>query len=123
MSYCRWSTDGFQCDLYVYEAEDGHCIHVASSRWIERAPTIPWKWAGTPIIGKLVFKLYQRHYRKWVETRTKVDIGLKYDGESFYCMTAGECAWKCESLKEMGYNVPQYVIDELYEESKEEADE
>lgn len=24
MSYCRFSTDGHQCDVYVYESTDGY---------------------------------------------------------------------------------------------------
>lgn len=40
MSYCRWSSDDYQCDIYAYEAEDGFVVHVASSRkrFIEPLP-------------------------------------------------------------------------------------
>lgn len=30
MSYCRWSTDDFTCDLYCYESSEGYVTHVAS---------------------------------------------------------------------------------------------
>src|SRR5687767_6611694 len=39
MSYCRWSTDDFQCDLYCYEdVSGGFTTHVAGRRKIWDAP-------------------------------------------------------------------------------------
>lgn len=45
MSYCRWSSMDFKCDLYIYEAEDGIAIHVASNRVIGDVPAIDWSSA------------------------------------------------------------------------------
>ena len=36
MSYCRWSSMGGQCDLYVYESRDGIEIHVSTRRWVRK---------------------------------------------------------------------------------------
>lgn len=42
MSYCRWSTDDFLCDLYIYEHYEGFwAIHVASIRRVYHKPLPP----------------------------------------------------------------------------------
>jgi hypothetical protein len=33
MSYCRWSTNNFQCDAYVYESDDGWVLELAAKRY------------------------------------------------------------------------------------------
>lgn len=38
MSICRWSTDNFKCDLYVYESDQGIEICVAGMRIVEEIP-------------------------------------------------------------------------------------
>ncbi len=40
MSYCRWSSDGFRCDLYAYEDAQGWTIHVAG-----RTRVFPPDWS------------------------------------------------------------------------------
>lgn len=38
MSYCRWSTDNFTCEIYAYEHfDDFWAIHVAVSTKINRS--------------------------------------------------------------------------------------
>jgi hypothetical protein len=32
MSYCRWSTDNFNCDFYCYESDEGFVTHIAAKR-------------------------------------------------------------------------------------------
>ena len=42
MSYCRWSSDNFTCDLYIYESVyDCWTIHVAQSRHVGPLPEYP----------------------------------------------------------------------------------
>lgn len=42
MSYCRWSTDDYQCDLYVYDHYDGYIsINVAGRRRVPSKPLPP----------------------------------------------------------------------------------
>lgn len=82
MSYCRFSSDGFNCDVYVYEdCAGGWTTHVAANRG-EKGP-----------------------------------IDLEYAGSRFNHPTALLCATNLEKLKEMGYLVPQYAIDNLKEEN------
>ena len=70
MSYCRWSSDGFKSDVYVYaDVAGGFTCHVT-------------------------------------------------DGKTFNVSTAMTMANELTVLRNMGYHVPQYAIDALYEEGK-----
>ena len=42
MSYCRWSTDDMQCDLYIYDHCDGYIsVNVATRRRVPKKPLPP----------------------------------------------------------------------------------
>lgn len=116
MSYCRWSSDDFQCDVYVYEdCAGGWTTHVAGRKHV--------------LTKKLPPHVDMSDIKKWMERDKKVSrileksklvqIGLPYDGETFNDPTPGECADRLESLREIGYRVPQYAIDALIEEAGE----
>ncbi len=114
MSYCRWSSDDYQCDIYCYESEDGYVIHVAGNRWVPTEP-LPPLIEG---IAENFEAWYARHQTimGMVEKADRKPIGLACDGENFGFDTAGECAAKLVELKAMGYNVPDYAIRSLEEE-------
>ncbi len=115
MSYCRFSSDGFMCDVYVYkDTSGGWTTHVAATRLIERAPGYWWKG-----ITKDEFKEVYDRYAKHMDTTERKSIGLCYDAQSFNDPTPGDCASRLEELKAMGYNVPQYAIDTLHKEEAE----
>lgn len=137
MSYCRFSSMNFMCDVYVYEdVYGGWTTHVAGRRAI--FPTIPalprWmyinfgqKWnreSSSAVYPNVVARsigfvwytplgAYDR-IRYWMLDRIpRRDIGLLHDGERFNHATPQECAsFLCE-LRAMGYRVPQYAIDAL----------
>ena len=50
------------------------------------------------------------------------DIGLEFDGKTFSHESATSMANDLYILKQMGYQVPQYAIDALYEEGKENGE-
>src|SRR6187549_3775379 len=109
MSYCRFSSDGFQCDVYVYaDVRGGYTTHVASSRRSRRVPDLD---SSSPE----KFKESYAAYRATLDDpeNEPVAIGLSEDGKSFNHGTARECADNLERLQAIGYNVPQYAIDEL----------
>ncbi|MNG24402.1 hypothetical protein D3C84_1091230 [compost metagenome] len=54
-----------------------------------------------------------------VDAADRIPIGLPHDGEDFDDQTADACADRLEYLREVGYRVPQYAIDQLREEAKE----
>jgi hypothetical protein len=118
MSYCRFSSDDFQCDVYAYEScMGGFQVHVAGSRYVFTQP-LP-----EPV------SFEREHFQQWCDRHQQVykmveeaslqPIGLSRDGASLIVRTPGECADLLENLRAEGYRVPQYAIDALREEQKE----
>lgn len=118
MSYCRWSDNDYQCDVYVYaDSRGGYTIHVASNRPIldeDLPPFVPLDEANIE-----AWLARNEKLEAWLDRAERRPIGLPYDGESFNVPTASEAADRLEMLKEAGYNVPQYAIDALREEVRE----
>lgn len=118
MSYCRWSSDDFQCDVYVYKHVGGFWqIHVATNR---STPDEPFPEAIVPKTDEEWDKFFEREkvVREMLDKATSKEIGLKYDGEDFQCPSAKECASVLMMLKNEGYNVPDYAINDLLEEEE-----
>ena len=120
MSYCRWSSDQFGSDVYVYEAVDGgYTCHVAARRHASDEPKPPaFEGELTP---ESVPQYMAAHHAlmEWCEGAHMEPIGLPHDGDSINLDTPGEMADKLVELKEEGYHVPQYAIDTLREEQEE----
>lgn len=118
MSYCRFSSDNFTCDVYVYEHVGGYwVIHVAGRRRLPEAPPAPA--ARTENEDGILsqeesrewLKLHEEWSDKWIH-----DIDLPQAGELFELESPQTCADKLRELKSIGFNVPQYAIDELEDE-------
>lgn len=113
MSYCRWSSRCFDCDLYVYECvHGGWKIHVAGSRRHSDQPRP--KPPETSDVD--AFVKYHMACSEWVEGSTLAPIGLEHDGETFVASTAEEAAATVSYLGEKGYRFPDHVISTLLEE-------
>lgn len=116
MSYCRWSSDDYQCDIYAYEGEEGFVVHVATNR---RTPAEPFP---EPVKrseeGLTAWIVREQIVVEMMKASTSQPIGLLHDGDIFSFDTAGECAAQLVTLRDLGYNVPQYAIDALREESE-----
>lgn len=145
MSYCRFSSDNWKSDVYAYESCGGGFItHVAGNKRIfPPIPDIPFSWI--PRFGgefvraeRRVIYPSRRHsfaagcfyriYALWhrlhmwsLSVIPSKNIGLPHDGESFDDDTAGECADRLESLRAIGYHVPQSAINALRAEATEAA--
>ena len=114
MSYCRFSDDDYQCDVYVYESDTGIVIHVAGIRYIFDRSVLPeYVDLRTGDIEK-----YMQRYEMLmglIENAARVKIGYEHDVKSFGCKDEIEAAKTLEMLRECGYNVPQYAINDLVE--------
>lgn len=149
MSYCRFSSDNWKSDVYVYEdVGGGWTTHVAMRRRkIQPIPDIlcsrfagrVHEWSGCNMNPETleftypnIFKKYVYRawisvvvfWHKWIHGGTLHliplhPIGLAFDGESFSDGTALECAKRLEWLRAMGYHVPQKAIDALRSEESE----
>jgi hypothetical protein len=115
MSYCRWSSDDFQCDVYVYEhVHGGWTTYVAGRRCVLAEPLpAPVSLQDDPD----AWFARRKRVMEMVDAAELVDIGLPHDGESFSDLTPNDCADRLEGLRAMGYVVPQYAIDALREEA------
>ena len=106
MSYCRWSSMDFKCDLYVYESSDGIVIHVAGSRRDIPDELFPPPIADRPENPSEEDKAI--HWDAWMERFCEVntlvgsqewpflEIGGPYDGQTFTFSDHEEAAWWIE---------------------------
>ena len=108
MSYCRWSSMDFGCDLYVYEAEDGIVIHVASNRVQGDVPRIDW---SSP---EALHSTYEEQM-EFLETAERKPIGLRWDGDSYYGLTKENACARIELLGIIGYVFPEDLIKNVME--------
>lgn len=138
MSYCRWSSMNWRCDVYVYaDVGGGWTTHVAGRRrlvppipdmplmhfpslggqWLreERRMSYPSRWhavAAWLIFGFAAF-WHNRVHMASLRLIPLRPIGKAHDGESFNDDTPTACAERLEQLRAVGYVVPQEAIDAL----------
>ncbi|SRR5579883_3081343 len=83
MSYCRFSSDDYQCDVYVYAHIAGYwTTHVASNRYAFQEP-LPSQVSWVP--GACNDDWFKRHEKvsQMVRKAKLVNIGLAHDGQTF----------------------------------------
>ena len=120
MSYCRFSTDDFQCDVYVYaDISGGYTCHV--------------KTVKTPMPGERASDIFsdyleerekfeeeaEKRYRKRMDRYTEELDGLGEKlpespfGERFNRKTSDEMADCLVELRNVGFTVPDKAIERL----------
>jgi len=122
MSYCRWSSDNWRCDLYCYEdVSGGITTHVASNRVVGE---VPEALLSLLLNGKSEeFLVAHRKQMAFLETAKREIIGLPYDGESFNDPDYQSFLERLVYLREVGYNFPDHVIEEVKEDIVRETQE
>lgn len=119
MSYCRFSSDDYKSDIYVYEnMQNKFSIHLAGNRIIEEVPKIP-AWGTTT--EKEFFEA-QKKQSDFMLNTTHEKIELDGAGDSFEVDTPGECAEMLIMFRDRGFHIPLGVIETLLEEQKEAED-
>lgn len=120
MSYCRWSSEDFGCDLYCYESNDGWVTHVASQR-IEWTPPeggtlydLPKSDAGTADFEAWTARRKARSAA--FDAAPMHPIGLPFDGKTFTDSTLEGFRERLLSLRAAGYQFGEYVIEAVDEE-------
>ena len=118
MSYCRFSSDDFKCDVYCYAGTGGYVTHVAKARHVGNTPIppLPEAWWEAPV-PELQAALDAQ--RGWLEAAKLVPIELPGAGETYCDDDAAGAAARLESLRDVGFQVPQYAIDRLRQEAAE----
>lgn len=118
MSYCRWSCNSYQSDIYAYESTDGDfLIHVAGNMRVHPnevpAPKLSDYWSkGDSPEG---FAAYYHAVDKWLLECDVVEIDNPFAGETFKLDTAEQCMLKLHELREAGLRVPDHAFTNLEE--------
>lgn len=146
MSYCRWSTNFGQCDVYVYEdVHGGWRTHVAGRRLKHLPPpalvAMPYETVEQIMALHEATKAWRdslpsdEHpciYQEADGTRRPGTYRAPKDseyidlrelgpeaGQSYNDPTPGDCADRLEALRAGGFLVPQHAIDTLREDERE----
>ncbi len=123
MSYCRWSSDDFGCDIYAYAAVGGsYMVHVKASRRV--GPLARHPLILSLLNGQLSNEQWEDAYRVWnesMDSAAHVPIGLACDGESYSLDTLEDLDAKLRELRAMGYCYPDDVLEVIAEEMAEES--
>lgn len=115
MSYCRFSSDNFRCDLYCYESCYGGWItHVAGNRIIGDLPSMPTSQEILDDPKRATLQL--NAHLNAVRGATREPIGGPCDGETFNDPTLEDFLRRLVSLREMGYRFPDGVLEAVREE-------
>lgn len=107
MSYCRWSSDSYRCDLYVYESDDGFHTHVAGCRHV-----LDWSDLPPPVDVREDPEGYLSRHKALMAALDGAGlepIGGPHDGESFIDGDAESCADRVAALRAAGYWCPDDV--------------
>lgn len=120
MSYCRWSSMNWQCDLYCYGSDRGFETHVAARRVVGNIPKEPdWRLLlEEDVGGENVVRFAAQHnaVMDWLKTAERTPIGLLHDGESFVNDTLEGFLDTLLTLRAAGYRFPDSMLDEVREE-------
>lgn len=108
MSYCRWSSNNFDCDLYCYEdCHGGFTTHIAGNRHVGEIPKL-LPWHKTP--SEEWFARYEAQ-RAWLDTCERQPIGLPHDCETFNDPDLPSLLARVQNLRALGYHCPDWVDD------------
>lgn len=125
MSYCRWSSDDFRCDIYCYEdVSGGFTTHVAGNRVRGEIPRERFDLLMKPdrTEGELQeFMASHKAQMDYLETAERESIGLPYDGQSFNDPDLKSFLKRLLHLRATGYNFPDHVLENVREELAEES--
>ncbi len=118
MSLCRFSSDNYRCDVYIYESSTGgFAVHVAANRYVSEDP-IPELQDDTLLSGdpERILAAF-RTQEDWLKKARTERIGLLCDGQSYHEPDAETCLSRVLHLKGLGYTIPDFVIEALQAES------
>lgn len=121
MSYCRWSSDNFNCDLYCYESDFGFETHLASGRrrvwfrllcWLtdKRMTVVPKSAEREKVVWRNNRRLttWMLHRLPWWVTNKKINHRLA--GESFTDNTEEAMFERIRMLYCEGFNMPKRLM-------------
>ena|SRR3990167_6315750 len=117
MSYCRWSSDNFRCDLYCYaDCAGGWTTHVAGNRPVGEVPKVPCLGS----VSDSDWLSANNEQTEFLAICEHKQIGLPHDGATFNDATIQEFLERLLALRAAGYQFPDYVLADVREEMVED---
>lgn len=117
MSYCRWSSDDWRCDLYCYEHVDGGwTTHVAVRKPIDVPRELPFPVGTEDKAAVQAWVDSHNAVMKYLETAEYRNIELPHAGKTFNDPTLEAFKERLLYLRGLGYHFPDYVLEEVDEE-------
>ena len=120
MSYCRWSSMNWMCDLYCYEdVNGGWTTHVASSRRMREPRPNDDRTMMLMAKGRISPEQFGKRHEMTMADLERIPlepIGLPYDGEEFNDATLEAFHSRLHMLRKAGYRFPDYVLEDVAEE-------
>lgn len=125
MSFCRFSSDDFRCDLYIYsDVRGGITTHVAGNKprgYIPRLlPSPRYTWMNAGRAKRFAWRVWTRAWvwsmrlqHKYLDVAPRRALGLPFDGQTFNDPDGPSCAARVRALVALGYRVPARVIPAL----------
>ena len=112
MSLCRFSSNNFQCDVYVYEGDFGWTVQVARMQLASEPPPPDLSPEAPGItLSEAVNRL--KAQSDWMQQASFVAIEHTAAGKVFDFDSPQECAEFLESLQGSPVRVPEEVIARL----------
>ena len=111
MSYCRWSSNDWDCDLYCYQDGSGGWTTWVASNRVANVPKI-----GDMPVNKTRLKRWFKGHQdqmKFLETAKRKPIGLPFDGDHYNDPTLEAFKNRLLALRTAGYHFPDYVLEEV----------
>ena len=122
MSYCRWSSMNWTCDLYCYaDITGGWTTHIAPRRRVE---AVPEDRQEDFIARKISLDEYTDLHRRQMIALERIPfepLRLPHAGETFHDSTLAEFKRRVLELRQLGYRFPDEVIDQIDADLAEEA--
>lgn len=113
MSFFRWSSMDWQCDLYCYESSEGIVTHIANQRIVGEVPKV-----DSSLLLNFTDENSEKYFEQqkaqfdFLKTAERKPIGLKYDGQTFYDSKETFLA-RLNMLREEGYMFPEITQEDI----------
>jgi hypothetical protein len=131
VSYCRWSTDDFQCDLYCYaDVSGGYTTHVAGRRRVYKNPLPPK--LDMPEVKEHDEASAMAWTQKWIVRNHEVsraphdwlDLPATEDGlDTYNDPDLPSFKARLLDLRRQGFQFPDSVLEEIDAEMQEQPNE
>ena len=104
MSYCRFSSMNYGCDLYCYQSDSGYVVHVARKRHNSLIPALDYSQGA-----RTLFASYDAQGVA-LDASELIPIGLPEDGNTFTIVTVDSLIDTLLYLRDLGYRFPAEML-------------